>query len=169
MGSFKKKAALLAIGGQKLRELFSRLTPAEDSYEAVKTILTTRFMSKGNLTAERFKFFCIKPIDSNETYYHWMTRLRTRVKDCEFDKMGDDETIKLVIILHTHSEKLHSSIIQKNMDLAKLVSAAQSLELKNKVNFLKNNTLQSDTHIIEEDITIRRLNTQEPSLRWKRL
>ena len=83
--------------------------------------------------------------------------------------MGDDETIKLVIILHTHSEKLHSSIIQKNMDLAKLVSAAQSLELKNKVDFLKNNTLQSDTHIIEEYITIRRLNTQEPSLRWKRL
>ena len=126
-------------------------------------------MSKGNLTAERFKFFCAKPIDSDETYYHWMTRLRTKVKDCEFDKMGDDETIKLVIMLNTYSEKLQSSIIQKNMCLAKLVSAAQSWELKKKVNFLKNNTLQSDTHIIEEDITIQWMKTQEPTLRWKRL
>ena len=66
--------------------------------------------------------------------------------------MGDDEAIKLVITLHTHSEKLQSSIMQKDMDLAKLVSTARSLELATKeVNFLKNNTLDSDTHTIGAD------------------
>ena len=149
---FKKKASVLAIGGQKLLELFSTLTPATDSYEAATTILTTHFMSKKNLIVERFKFFCIKPIDSNENYDHWITSLRTKVKDCEFDKMRDYEAIKLVITLHTHSEKLKSSSIQKDMDLAKLVSTAQSLELATKeIDFLKNNNLHFDTNIIRAD------------------
>ena len=74
-------------------------------------MLTTHFTPKKNLTAERFELFCTKPIDSNETHDHWITRLRTKVKNCEFDKMGNNEAIKLVIMLHTHSEKLQSSII----------------------------------------------------------
>ena len=109
-------------------------------------------MSKKNLNAERFKFFCTKPIGSDETHDHWITRLITKVKDCEFDKMGDDEAIKLVITLHTHSEKIQSSIIQKHMNLAKLVSTARSLELEKKeVDFLKNNTVHSNTHTIGAD------------------
>ena len=50
------------------------------------------------------------------------------MKDCEFDKMRDDE----VIMLYTHSEELQSLIIQKDMDLAKLVSTARSMELAKK-------------------------------------
>ena len=62
--------------------------------------------------------------------------------------MGDDETIKLLITLQTHCEKLQWSIIQKDMDLAKMVSIAWSLELaKKEFDFLKNNTIHSDTHI----------------------
>ena len=73
----KNQITLLAIGGQKLLELFSTLRPAADSYEATKTILTTHFMSKMNLTAEKFKFFSTKPIVSDNTHDHWITRLRT--------------------------------------------------------------------------------------------
>ena len=58
--------------------------------------------------------------------------------------MGEHEATKLVITLHTHSEKLQSSVIQKDMDLAKLVSTDQSLELKN-------NILHSDTYTIGTD------------------
>ena len=43
--------------------------------------------------------------------------------------MGEHEATKLVTKLHTHSEKLQSSVIQKDMDHAKLVSTDQSLEL----------------------------------------
>lgn len=65
--------------------------------------------------------------------------------------MGDDQAIKLVITLHTHSEKLQSSIIKKDMDFPKPVSTPWSLELaKAEVDFLKNNThYSSDTHTIE--------------------
>ena len=69
------------------------------------------------------------------------------MKDCEFDKMGDDEAVKLVTTLRTDSEKLQSSIIQKDIYLVKLVSTVRSLELATKeVDFLKNNTLHSHTH-----------------------
>ena len=74
------------------------------------------------------------------------------MKDCEFDKMGDDEAVKLVTTLRTDSEKLQSSIIQKDIDLVKLVSTVRSLELATKeVEFLKNNTLHSHTHTIGAD------------------
>lgn len=52
--------------------------------------------------------------------------------------MDDNEAIKLVITLHTHSEKLQSAIIQKDMDLAKVISTSRSLELaKREVEFFK--------------------------------
>ena len=102
----KKDAALLPIGSQKLRELLFAFILAADSYKAGKTILTTYFTSKQSLTAERFKFLCTKPIDSNETHDYWIIRLRTKVKDYEFNKRGDDDAIKLLITLQTHSEKL---------------------------------------------------------------
>ena len=78
----QKKAAFLAISGQKLGELFSTVTPPADMYEAAMTILPTHFTLKKNLTAERFEFFCTKPINSDKTHDHWITRLRTKVKDC---------------------------------------------------------------------------------------
>ena len=79
-GLSKKKAALLAISGQKLGELFSTVTPPADLYEAATSILTIHFKLKKNLTAERFEFLCTKPINSDETHDHWITRLRTKVK-----------------------------------------------------------------------------------------
>ena len=39
----RKRAALLAIGGQKLREIFKTLIPADDSYQAAKECLNEYF------------------------------------------------------------------------------------------------------------------------------
>ena len=143
-GPSKKRAAILAIGGQKLRELFSTLTPDSPSYDDATKALTEHFTSKKNLTAERYKFFCTKPLDQEETHDHWVTRLRTKVKDCEFARMDDNEAIKLVLTLHTHSEKLQSAIIQKDMDLTKVVATARALELtKRELHFMKNNQFDS--------------------------
>ena len=145
-GPSKKRAALLAIGGQKLRELFATLTVENASYDAATAALNAHFTAEKNLTAERFKFFCMQPLDVNETHDHWITRLRTKVKDCEFDKMDDNEAIKLVITLHTHSEKLQSTIIQKDMDLSKVVSTARALELaKREVKFMRENPIHNDS------------------------
>ena len=64
----KKKTAPLAIAGQKLRELFSTLTPAAELYKTAAIFLKTHFTWKNTLTAERFKFFYTKQIDSDETH-----------------------------------------------------------------------------------------------------
>ena len=53
-GKSKKKAALLTVGGQALREIFATLTVADDTYKAAKDALTARFSPKKNLTADRY-------------------------------------------------------------------------------------------------------------------
>ena len=138
----KKRAALLAIGGQQLRDLLKTLSPTDDTYLEARNALNTHFTAKKNLTAERYKFFCAKPLGTEETHDHWITRLRTMVKDCEFDKMDDDEAIKLVVTLNTTSDKLQAAIIQKDMDLTKVIAVAKSMELaQREVRFMKNNPM----------------------------
>ena len=139
-GASKKRAALLAIGGQQLRDLFKTLKPTDDTYTSACTILNDHFKAKKNLTAERFKFFYTKPRGPEESHDHWISRLRTLVKDCDFDKMDDDEAIKLVVTLHTTSEKLQTAIIQKDMNLEKVISTAKSMEMaQRELTFMKNN------------------------------
>ena len=141
-GKSRKKAALLTVGGQPLREIFSTLTVAGDTYKDAKEALTAHFSPKKNLTAERYRFFCTKPTSPEETHDHWITRLRTKGKDCEFDNMTLDEAIKLVVTLHTPSDKLQRDIIAKDMDLKTVIESARALELtQREVSFMKQNTL----------------------------
>ena len=98
----RKRAAMLAIGGPKLRELFKTLNPEDHSYRAAKEVLDEHFAPQKNLTAERYKFLCNRPESTQESHSQWPTRLRTVVNSCEFGKMDDDEAIKLVMALHTH-------------------------------------------------------------------
>ena len=69
--------------------------------------------------------FCTKPTSPEETHDHWITRLRTKGKDCEFDNMTLDEAIKLVVTLHTPSDKLQRDIIAKDMDLKTVIESAR--------------------------------------------
>lgn len=48
-GASKRRAALLTAGGQTLREIFSTLTVAGDTYKAVKDALTAHFFFSGSL------------------------------------------------------------------------------------------------------------------------
>ena len=135
-GKSKKKAALLMVGGQALREIFATLTVADDTYKAAKDALTAHFSPKKNLTSDRYRFFCTKPTSPEESHDHWITRLRTKGKDCEFENMNLDEAIKLVV---TPSEKLQREIIAKDMDLKIVIDSARALELRQReVRFMKN-------------------------------
>ena len=80
-GKSRKKAALLTVGGQSLREIFSTLTVAGDTYKDGKEALTAHFSPKTILTAERYRFFCTKPTFPEETHDHLITRLRPKGKD----------------------------------------------------------------------------------------
>ena len=56
----KKKAALLAVGGPKLRKLFNTLDDVGETYDTAKAAITAHLVGTKNLMAERYKFFCIK-------------------------------------------------------------------------------------------------------------
>ena len=77
-----KKSCLSCHQWPETWEVFSTVTTPADMYEAAMTILPTHFTLKKNLTAERFEFFCTKPINSGKTHDHWITKVRTKVKDC---------------------------------------------------------------------------------------
>ena len=128
-GNSRRKAAMLTVGGTELREIFETLTLEDGTYKAAKTALTNHFTTKKNITAQRYRFFCTKPTSPEETHDHWVTRLRTLGKDCEFDTMNLEEAIKLVVTLHTTSEKLQRHIIAKDMNLKTLLETARALEL----------------------------------------
>ena len=54
-----------------------------------------------------------------------------------------DEAIKLVVTLHTASDKLQRDIIAKDMDLKTVIESARALELtQREVSFMKQNTLE---------------------------
>eukprot|EP00795_Rhopilema_esculentum_P004069 gene4069-20248_t len=116
-GPSKRRAALLAVGGSELRELFATLTVADAKYSTTTAALTAHFTVKKNLAAERYKFFCTKPTSPEESHDHWATRLRIKGADCEFNEMDLNSAITLVMTLHTHSKKLQREIIAQVMDL----------------------------------------------------
>ena len=148
-GSSKRKAAMLTVGGQSLREVFATLDVTGDTYQDAKDVLTAYFTPKKNLTAERYRFFCTKPVSPEESHDHWITRLRTKGKDCEFEKMTLDEAIKLVVTLHTPSEKLQRDIIAKDMNLKAVMNNARALELtQREVSFMKQSTLEPTETVI---------------------
>ena len=110
-GKSRKKAALLTVGGQTLTKLLLTLKVVGDTYKSAKDALTVHFSPKKNLTSNRDRFFCVKPISPEETHDHWITRLQTKGKDCEIEKSLDD-AIKLVVTLHTTSEKLQKIVLE---------------------------------------------------------
>ena len=135
----KKRSALLAVGGAELRDILRTLdedTP--NTYDTAKAALGTYFKAKKNLTAERYRFFCMKPESSTESHDHWITRLKTAGLDCEFDKMDLKEAIKLAVTMHTNSSKLQAEIIAQDMSYEKMVEKARAIELtKKEVEYMK--------------------------------
>ena len=141
----KKKAALLALGGQALRELYKTLVEDTGSvrYKNAKKTLTDHCQGIKNLTAERYKFFCTKPISDQESHDHWVTRLKTKGRECDFDKMDLKEAIKLVVTLYTPLPKLQTAIIRDDMSFDNMMKAARAMELaEHEVEYMKSNNLE---------------------------
>jgi hypothetical protein len=129
----KRRAALLAVAGPQIRELLSTLEEEEaKTYETVKKVFNDYFKGKKNLTAERYKFLCLKPESESETHDVWITRLKKVGKECEWDQMNLKEAIKLAVILHTKSPKLQAEIIAQDMDYDRMVEKARAIELTKK-------------------------------------
>ena len=102
----------------------------------------------------------MKPESPEETHGHWVTRLRSEVRNCEFDKMNNDEAIKLVLTLHTHSVRLQNQIISKDLTLTCALEYAQALELIDKeITFMKNNSIAPENPSVQ---SLRKRPTKAP-------
>ena len=123
----------------ELRDILRTLdedTP--NTYETAKAALGAYFKAKKNLTAERYRFFCMKPESSTESHDHWITRLKTTGVDCDFDQMDLKEAIKLAVTMHTNSSKLQAEIIAQDMAYEKMVEKVRTIELtKKEVEYMK--------------------------------
>ena len=105
----KRRAALLAVAGPQIRELLGTLEEEEaKTYDTVTKVFNEHFKGKKNLTAERYKFLCLKPESEVETHDSWITRLKKVGAECEWDKMNLKQVIKLAVTLHTKSQKLQA-------------------------------------------------------------
>ena len=80
-------------------------------------------------------FSCTEPLSiyPKKTHEEWITKLRVKGIFCEFDKMTIDDAMKLVVILHTASEKLQRNITVKDTNL-KTVIDMRALELTQREN-----------------------------------
>ena len=122
----RKQTALLAIDRQKLRELFNTLPPTNATKKSIHNC------AKNTLHLKEKRLRRTLQVLLHSTHHNqWNTRqlhytVTIKSKTWEFNKINDDEAIKLVITLHTHSEKLQWTIIQKDMYLNKVISTANS-------------------------------------------
>ena len=74
----KRRPALLALGGEKFRELCKTLDiTSADSYAEMVEKLKTHYTPQKNTSAERFKFFNMRPESSEETHDRWVTRMKS--------------------------------------------------------------------------------------------
>ena len=64
-----------------------------------------------------------------KTRDYWIIRLGSKFKDFEFGQINDEEANKLVVTLHTYLDQLQTSIIQKDINLIKMILTARALEL----------------------------------------
>jgi len=129
----KRRAALLAVAGPQIRELLSTLEEDDEkTFDTVKAVFNAYFKGKKNLTAERYRFLCLKPLSDNETHDAWITRLKKIGLECEWDQMTLKEAIKLAVIMHTKSPKLQADIIAQDMDYDRMVEKARAIELTKK-------------------------------------
>ena len=95
-------------------------------------MLNEHFKGKKNLTADRYRFLCTKPLDEAETHDAWITRLKKVGVECEWENMTLKEAIKLAVLLHTKSTKLQAEIIAQDMTYDRLVEKARAIELTKK-------------------------------------
>lgn len=143
-----------------------------NTYDTAKAALGAYFKGKKNLTAERYRFFCMKPDGSTETHDHWIMRLKIAGVDCEFDKMDLKEAIKLVVTMHTNSSKLQTEIIiAQDMSYEKMVEKGRAIESTKKQLSIQNKQRihskwkhQQLMQLVERvNFTTKEIHNQDPS------
>ena len=114
--------------------------------------LKTHYTPQKNTSAERFKFMNMRPESAEETHDRWVTRMKVKMVDCDWDKFNNEEAMKLVIMLHTHNPTLQRQMLTKNLDFKTTLEQARLHELADKE--LPRIKEQGSTHLSANKVTL---------------
>ena len=140
----QQKALLLYIGGDELKLIYETLDPtSEKNYTQAIAALDGHFVEKVNYTFERYNFRNTEQLP-NESARNFITRLRTSVSKCDFDKYSNEEAIIDTFIEKTSDPKLRRKLLRESkLTVTKVLQIAadvESAELHANVLEKQNNT-----------------------------
>ena len=132
IGNERKKATLLHYGGFELQDVFYSIPncdnpPAgENLYAYTKRLLTEYFKPRVNKTYERHVFRALVQKE-DETMVHFIARLRSQAKRCEFTE--EDDEIRDQIVERCTSAELRKRLLEKgDITLTEVIDTAMALE-----------------------------------------
>lgn len=125
-----RKAILLHYAGEKVHDIFTTLTLAqdeEDPYKQALDALDAYFVPKRNKEYDIYKFRQSKQ-ETGETIDTFHTRLRKLAETCEFENI--DNEIKSQIIQSCSSTRLRKRALRESeIDLKQLLLLVRSFEI----------------------------------------
>jgi len=128
-----KTAALLLTAGDSFSILHSTLTVegtgnnGSTTWSDNKEAINDYFADKKHLTARRWEFLNRKMVEGESTK-EFCTRLSQDAADCEWDKMTNQDAIKITVCLRTKMDKLRDEILVNDITYDKMIAKATSLE-----------------------------------------
>ena len=126
----QKRALLLHLAGSQIRDIFFTKSDTEQGdekdFDKAVACLNAHFKAKKNVPLSRQKFYTSCP-KANESIDCFITRLKTIVKDCEFDGTEADNQVRDRVLLYVKDRVLKSKLYREDdLTLAKLVEVVRS-------------------------------------------
>lgn len=125
-----KIAILLNLAGVEALEVFNTFVFADgdkDKYKPVCDAFNKYCNPRKNVVYERYGFWSIKQ-DDGETVGQFVTRLRGKIKDCEYRDSDDMIRDKLVFAIRNNSVK-ERLLREENLTLTKAIDIARASEM----------------------------------------
>ena len=127
----RRKALLLHLAGTAVQDIFSTLvdTGEVSDYQKAVDALNNHFCPKVNSTFSRQKFHSLRQ-QEGETIQQFATRLRTAVRDCDYQADEADNQIRDAILWRCQSEPLKRKMLEEgqNLMLVRTLEMAQQIE-----------------------------------------
>ena len=125
----RKRALLLYLGGEVLRDIYESYEDTEKTFESTFTVVNGHFEQKINLSYERFKFHSATT-NSSEGFLSYLTRLKKLARSCNFDNYSTEDAIVYHYIRTCGSDTVKRKLLSnENLDLATMTAKVSSIEL----------------------------------------
>ena len=124
----RKRATLLFVGGEELRNIVNGLENVGETYDELVQALNNHFSPRTNRSFETHRFNSAKQKD-NETIDTFAARIREIILNCDFPQNVHDRLMGDRIITGINSEKLRKKLLlMRNPTIAEIMEVARDFE-----------------------------------------